>query len=57
MTGADFSVAPQLAGLLAAIMLYAAVAVFAAVFHPRAPAQKLYPERHFAGVGIPSCGV
>jgi NADH:ubiquinone oxidoreductase subunit 5 (subunit L)/multisubunit Na+/H+ antiporter MnhA subunit len=33
MTGVDFSVAPQLAGLLVAIVLYAAVAVFAAVFH------------------------
>jgi formate hydrogenlyase subunit 3/multisubunit Na+/H+ antiporter MnhD subunit len=33
MTGVDFSAAPQLAGLLAAILLYAAVAVFAAVFH------------------------
>ena len=33
MTGVDFSAAPQLAGLLAAILLYAAAAVFAAIFH------------------------
>ena len=33
MTGVGFSAAPQLAVLLAAILLYAAAAVFAAVFH------------------------
>src|SRR5687768_1242732 len=33
MTGVNFSVAPQLAVLLVAIMLYAVVAIFAAIFH------------------------
>jgi formate hydrogenlyase subunit 3/multisubunit Na+/H+ antiporter MnhD subunit len=33
MTGVDFSAAPQLAGLLAAILLYGVAAGFAAVFH------------------------
>jgi hypothetical protein len=33
MTGVDYSTAPQLAILLSGIVLYAAAAVFAAMFH------------------------
>lgn len=44
MTGVDYSTAPQLAILLSGIVLYAAAAVFAAMFHRHKPAlAAVYP--------------
>jgi hypothetical protein len=45
MTGVDYSTAPQLAILLSGIVLYAAAAVFAAMFH----------RQNSAGCGYPIC--